>query len=220
MIAIFKQFFSLALLFSLVILAAGCSRDSFTTSDQTQKPQLEIVGDDPIGCDNLGETYVFDVEVSQVSVAGFPPMDPEDEYMIYFGEMEPYSLDTECVCKMEFIRLEFDQLPAYSQITVQNENGNAVGIIGPFATPNGEAIDILQGQSPLVTYIDFDPSVDPSPELMTAGGYCIVDNISGPKSSYVWTGAYVEEAWDPDLYVNYDAIFVPMSYTTAPVIVP
>lgn len=171
-----------------LIAASTFSCDKQTERLEVVKPTIQMaVAENP--CNYLDE---YDVNMEFNSEE--PEMSSEYNYHVFFGETQEYNLADHCVCKVKEVVLTFDFLPAASQIQVTNDLGTEIAFAGPFNLMNGpgEYIKIYPGALEPSLYIAFNFAMDPAPLLINAGGYCVVDNLSGPKTPFTMTEPYLE----------------------------
>ncbi|MEM7040020.1 MAG: hypothetical protein AAF570_23810, partial [Bacteroidota bacterium] len=55
-----------------------------------------------------------------------------------------------------------------------------VHFTGPFFNGQGPAIEIGASDLTPIMFVDFDPAIGEHPILVAGGGFCLIDNISGP----------------------------------------
>lgn len=174
---------------SLLIVAlstSGCEKQ--TEKLEVVKPTIQMaVAENPC-------TYLEEYDVNMEFNSEEPEMSPEFNYHVFFGETQEYNLADHCVCKVKEVVLTFDFLPAASGIQITNDQGTELAFAGPYNLTNspGEYIVIYPGALEPSLYVSFDFAYDPAPLLVNAGGYCVVDNLSGPKTPFTMTEPYVE----------------------------
>jgi|GEM_PF-4179916 len=199
----------LALLLSLLTLSVwSCERTPLPEIDSVAQPnpQLEEVGDCPIG---LLRSFVLDQHF-------------DAKYTIEIPPLPSYSLIKDCLCQMQYIKAEFNALPDAQFISVTDQYNVPVPFTGPVAVPGltptsppaYEYIRIDTDDPHLVLHIEIDPAGGVESELDRAGGFCLVDNLSGPREDgqTIFNKPYVQV--DPLTYRI--STWVPTSITSAP----
>ena len=145
------------------------------------------------------------------------------KYGTYLGDYPPYEAGKTCMCQIQHYAMEFDYLPAASNIYVYNGNGAELSFNGPLDLDNdgtNEAIQIPASYIHQNIYIGFNPVLVPSPELERAGGMCMIENLSSPREPKILTTYLEEERRDPAgnlLGIDY---LIPANSANATAIIP
>ena len=171
----------------LMLGLSGCEKPGLM--EQTATPSVQAFLNDEPDCVE-GERREFGMQATTEEHVLLPGM---DLHISYFA-MPGYMPSTECLCKVEYVVLEFDYLPQANDITVLDEQGDTLAFSGPFSnvTSPGAYIHVYANDHQPNIMIGFDPSVQPSPSLELAGGYCLIDNVSAPDSTLLLTTPYLE----------------------------
>lgn len=211
----------------LIILSFLAFLISFGTScnvspqEETALPEPALavgVGNNAWACATVGEAFTFNLETVTSGQTGGAGIPAGMSYHVFLAGTPPYQLGKNCMCKIQHYTLEFSNLPQGSLPVVEDLNGNSIPFTGPFATASGlEAITIHKKYLNYGLYVGFDGGLSPQPELMLAGGFCIVDNISAPYEPGVvdYVSAYMEVAFDTETQTEYLEYFLPPSVLTA-----
>lgn len=209
MIFLKKHLLACASFLCLMGLNMGCEYGNVPEEYHHPVPALSE-GEGSWECEQTGLEYTFNVYVVAPWESGGSSIPAGMAYRAYIGETVYYELDENCVCEAQLIRFEFEDLPGANDISVTNANGDELSFVGPYLTGNGEAIHVNYTQLTTDMYIGFDPLVEPIPLRTGSGGYCIVDNISGPKESGLRNLPYEEVHIDSLTMMPYTAVFVPV----------
>ena len=154
----------------LLLTAWGCERGFPTAAeaDLQPSPQLEA-----------------EMECMVGNLAGFGlNVDYTTLYEIEIPPPPSFHLIEDCMCRMDHVQLDFDSLPEANQIIVLDENWDEVPFSGPTVNAAGDYYIRIEGPD-LVSpfYVDFVPGIGFNPTLVKDGGFCLIDNISGPFPS-------------------------------------
>ena len=195
--------------FALFLLGlSGCEKPSLM--EPTATPSVNAFLNDDPSCIE-GERREFGMEASTEPQSAFRGMDLFISYFSFPG----YLPSSECLCKVDYVELEFDYLPAASDISVFDDQGLALPFSPPIAisTPAGTRyrIEVYANDHEPDIMIDFAPTVTPIPTLMKAGGYCVVDNVSAPDPTTLLTIPYLE--YDPENEIK--RTYIPAASATA-----
>lgn len=200
----------LALLSSFITL--GCN--STTIPEDLGMASPAFAPDNPdeqVRCNEIGNAYHFDALFDSFSDPLGTSIPSGLTYSVYLGTTPPYRLGRDCVCKVKYYTIEFDYLPSSGTIKVEDHSGNPVPFIGPLTSASTTNIQISENHLSTGVYIGFNPGINPIPEIAKAGGFCIVDNISGPAPATIQTAAFVEFVYQEETNTDRKDIFLPVS---------
>lgn len=212
--------FHAGLLALFIALFSSCQ---VTPEDSPLPPQAAlavIVGNNAWDCISKGQQYAFNLEHRSPGQAGGSIIPPGMAYYVYLGNVPSYDLEKNCMCRLQHYSLEFDFLPATSQIELSKLDGTPIPFSGPQTTPDGkQALKISQRYLDTGMLIGFDPALPSQPSLHHAGGICIVDNISAPlplvQGDPIRDHVYYEMVYDEELDTEYATYFLPTSQVLA-----
>lgn len=165
-----NMYFKLALLFSLVVAMTGCNSMEIKEPPSAILPALEGEQSLNTNCDQIDDEFEFSLETSTTG-----SMPSGTSIHAELGETEYFDLVEDCVCKVTRYEFVFSFLPQAPNINVKNASGAEIS----FSVVSNKII-VYENHVETELFIGFDGELDPSPELETAGGFCIVDNISNP----------------------------------------
>lgn len=208
------QIFQTAFLCILLCSTVGCEKQPIAEEElSTPLPTLEILNPETGECEQKGAKYKFSLQVSGPGYAAPIGLPTGMTYLAYHGPTASFSLARHCLCSLKEYRIEFDYLPVHTDILVKKLNGHSIPFAGPFPNNGYSGQHITISQSFLATSIaiGFVHSVSPIPQLRDAGGFCIVDNISGPRITLERTTIYHEPAYSTFTDGWYDNYFLPLS---------
>lgn len=169
----------LVLLVFLMVTALSCEKPELSVHEGGPSVATAPQEDEP-GCDQAGDRYSFSMGVAtsgQPEAQGLPS---HMTYKVYIYPSIPFRLEDNCECLVKSMEFVFDYLPPVGQFSITDENHVDVNYIGPYTTPFGTAIKIANASMDDVYYVGFDEEVTPTPQLKLQGGFCIIDNVSGP----------------------------------------
>lgn len=201
----------------MTLLVALLSSCNFSPQESPLPPQpvlAQIAGNNAWDCESTGEQHTFALKSSTPGQVGGPVIPSAVAYYVYLDETPPYELGKNCMCKLQHYTFEFDFLPLASQISLNSINGISIPFSGPSSTANGtQEITISKAFLQSEVLIEFHPGINPKPDLLEAGGICIVDNISAPLATVepVYFQAFRQVAYNPELEEEYYEYFLPSS---------
>lgn len=200
----------LAFLSSIITL--GCSNPIIPEDLDSASPAFAPDNpDEQVRCNETGNAYYFDALFDNFSDPSGTTIPSGMIYSVYLGTTPPYQLGRDCVCKVKYYTIEFDNLPSSASIKVEDHAGNPIPFIGPLTSASTTNIQISENHLSTGVYIGFNPGVNPIPEIAKAGGFCIVDNISGPTPATIQTAAFVELVYLEESNIDRTDIFLPVS---------
>lgn len=193
---------------AIVLLFPACNGDHPTQEGTAPEVMAVELGGGTENCATAGELRDFPLDI-MTSFSNPPGITTQLDYMVELTTY-PFRLEENCHCKISHYVLTFDQLPATSQIVLYDANGNALNYDGPFTGPaGGMEIELSEENLNITTYVGFDPPLDPAPNLRAAGGYCIIDNISGPNGTGLVTTPHIvnifnaeTDQWESEIYIS------------------
>lgn len=183
-----KTIFSRISLFVLLaVFVTSCQTSPVEEGISDHGAQMEETEPDEsnLDCDMVTSELGFDLDMET--------RNPQGPSFSYTGTLAGYTslhtvpsymLGQNCLCRIQKFELEFTDLPTSNLLNLYNDSGDPV----PFSTPQYNvssqtySVMISADNLNMGLYITYNQA-DPSPALVTAGGMCMVDNISGPDSS-------------------------------------
>lgn len=203
-----KKTFSLFLL-AICILTA-CERESVSEDLEVSEIGLKETNEEE-GCQQIGLQFAFDLGTMHADDPGATMIPIGKSYYLYLTPTPPYHLGKDCVCRIKYYDVAFNHLPPAADIQVTDMGGNPINFIGPQQMGSFQTLEIHATSLTTEVLIGFSPNVVPKPLLVTAGGFCIVDNISGPRIEAPLTSAYEEVGQHPISGLPINNIFLPLS---------
>ncbi|MEM0998847.1 MAG: hypothetical protein AAGN35_17445 [Bacteroidota bacterium] len=173
-------------------------------------------------CHGQAGSRNFDLDTTTNVSISFPTEGPI-KYGAYLGSYPPFEEGRTCMCKIKHYAMEFDFLPGASDIYVYNGNGAELSFNGPFDLDNDGSNDAIQIPGFYIhqhVYIGFNALIDPSPELLRAGGLCMIENLSSPIEAVLRTTFVERQNLDPLGNVIGIDYYIPASSATAGPIIP
>lgn len=167
-----QPFFHLVML----VLLLGGTLSSCQQMNGENDPVAQVVqAMEELDCTN-GDEVEFPIECGLTGL-------PQPDYFAYLNT-GPYSTD-DCMCLLQGFTLTFDNVAPNESISIVDEKGEPVSFTVVVNSQGQTVIEIndlgqLEGDN-LGIFIDFflAPEEAPMPDLVSAGGLCIIDNISG-----------------------------------------
>lgn len=202
-------------LLPILFLIQSCTQEPIPA--QSLEPQPSMLVDHPTGVlisehctENEGSvlTFVLDVEDPMDDTGAGGEMPVNFDYNIFLGYTPPYNLGIDCICRLSGYTFTFSNLSQVSWISVIDDTGAQVSF-----TQSGNTIEIDPSYLGANLFIDFDPG-PPTPTLVTAGGFCIVDNVSTPEEPRTLHEAYIEHTYNPITMQTTKKVYIPASVAT------
>lgn len=195
-------------------LISACQTQIGEEVPSEANPQAEVYYDED-GCRQEGGILGFDLKsILGIEAPTFPHDSRIDAY-VFLGPIPPYSLDKDCMCYLQEYRLYFDIPPSPQELTLYNQGGSEIAYNGPFTGSSAARpwyIEISGFNLNEEIYVGFDLNTSPVPNLVYAGGLCMIDNVSLPRIPGVIHGPYQHSVLDDQgLFLGVD-IFLPASH--------
>lgn len=202
-------------LLPILFLIQSCTQEPVPA--RANEPQPSMLVENPTGVlisehcnENEGTALTFSLDVEEpmddTGAGGELPVN--FDYNIFLGNTPPYNLGIDCICRLSGYAFEFSDLSQVSWIIVTDDTGAPVAF-----TLNGNSIEIDPSAVGVNLFIDFDPG-PPTPTLVTAGGFCIVDNVSTPEEPKTLYEAYIEHTYSPITMQTTKKVYIPVSVAT------
>lgn len=210
-----KNILNFLFLFLCAFFISACQTQVGEEIPTAATPQSEVLNDED-GCSQEGGILKFDLKSNLVSEIPTFPHDTRISSFVFLGPIPSYSLDRDCMCYLSEYRLYFDSPPNPQELTLYNQVGNEIAYSGPIVGDSNlpwyvEVSGFNLNQS---LYVGFDHNTDPLPNLIHAGGLCMIDNVSLPKNPGIISSPYIREVLDEnELFLGFD-IFLPASHGT------
>jgi len=190
-----KLFSRISLLALIALVVASCQNAPTEEGITAYGAQLEQTesNDSNLDCDMVTNELGFDLNMNTRNPT--PPTFPYAGTLAGYTSLHsvpPFQLGMNCLCRLQKFELEFTDLPNSNLLNLYNDSGDPVPFHGPSynLSSNTYTVIISADNLNMGLYISYNQT-DPSPSLVTAGGLCMVDNVSGPDSvSTYWTRPY------------------------------
>lgn len=199
---------SLLILLFPLLSAWSCEKAPLEEFEITEQPnpQMEAVPECPVG--NL-RYFTLDVHY-------------EGQYVVEIPPLPSYDLIKDCMCHMQYLQIDFSALPDAQYISVTDVYNVPVPFVGPVSVPSQSSsttpafqyIQVYTDDPHQVLHVEIDPAGEVDSELIRSGGFCLIDNLSGPypNDETVFNEPYLQV--DPNTFRI--EMWVPTSITAAP----
>ena len=110
----------------------------------------------------------------------------------YMGVSIPFTIGDDCTCNVKRYDLEFEDFPTTpGDFIIQDEDGQNIDFDTELVDDNGYQTTVVTIDYDDITtdiFLNVNDNVHPAPELVTAGGLCVIENVSNPMSGTEYTG--------------------------------
>lgn len=211
-----KQILKLTLFVLFACYLSACQTQSLEENPASAGLQAEEVEEEDNGCEQAGQLRSFDLNMhpypQNLSFSHNSLMVSH----VYLGQVPSYSLGEDCMCSLTHYGLTFDISPDPHGLAVYNHFGGEIAFDGPFQSLTGNGteyyIEIAGFNIFQDVYVGFDSNTEPLPNLVHAGGLCMIDNVSLPKEPTLRILPFEVEAFDPNGVSLGFNIYVPGSH--------
>ncbi len=197
---------------SLLLILAGVISSCQVGTLENESVEATLLSDVLEPCTENSE-FDFDLELRNTTPAPQNSNNINPGFSIEGGTSiefyAPYDY-SDCACRVENYILEFDFLPALStDLYLIDAEGEIVNSIASYNPSNGNPWLVIDhsGISSDI-FIVIDDNQNPKPELISAGGICMIDNIDNPNG-YTGPGPYRELEYNPKGEVIGQSYFIP-----------
>lgn len=164
-------------------------------------------------CDLIGNTYQYNLSVTSNPQTG--PQNMVNNFLyqlnLYTQPFQVGGTEGICPCKAGVYRIYFNTQAAANSAQLINNLGQTMqrsaAQQNSSLLPGPWYIELTPQQIATQFYIRFASQSTPSPLMVHAGGYCIIDNIGGMGEPYTAYSPLLVPTADPVTGEEYDAIY-------------
>lgn len=210
-----KHLFKLTVVVLFACYLSACQTQSLEENPAAMGLQAEEVEEEE-GCEQEGLLMEFNLNTHP-----YPQNLPFNHNSlvvshVYLGQVPSYSLGEDCMCTLTHYGITFDKTPTPHNLSVYNHFGGEIAYNGPYQSLTGNGseyyIEISGFHLFQDVYVGFNSNIEPLPELIRAGGLCMIDNVSLPKEPMLRTTAYEQEIHTPSGEYLGVSIYVPNNH--------
>ena len=199
---------SILILFSSILIA--CESEQEDTGHPT--PTIQAYNGSTSPCALIGTRLQFNHIVISNPTSVPPGYTTPFSYFIQLPHRSIQLVgSSNCLCKVKSYRLFFNTLQAAKDAELVSSTGQSVtrstAIYDPHAHPSPYYVAVSTRNLASGIYLAFNSFSAPSPQLVHASGYCIVDNIGGTHNFVLSAPMVVPTTEEEGSEEEYNQIF-------------
>lgn len=185
-----KDFFKVLFFGLLVFSFTACQTGISEAVDNSPTPQLDqLTNDETSPCFGQEPEQPFELDDARITNQPSALGTPETVGHLELIPDHSYSVAPLCMCFVTSYALTFDEYPDPVFATYTNNAGVVVNptlistvtdLIGTQVVVVGYKVHFNLTDLDEGVYFGFDGGLDPQPNLVNAGGLCMVDNVGAP----------------------------------------